>query len=264
MAHDDGCERRLATATALANAHGAYLIGLFTKSPFMTPAPIVGRGASAAFLRELDAGLREQEQDVKGAFDRVTKASSISAEWLRHEGDIAEGLAFHSHIADLLVVSQTPPETVADIVSGTRPDQTMLLAGCGTLIVPHGIGPAEVGKRVLIAWTRTREAARAVHAALPILKAAPSVTILTSRSSRQRPGEVVRAHLARHGVKADVRADYGDNDEPGEVILGHAHELSADLIVMGAYGHSRLREMVLGGTTQHILSRATVPILMSH
>lgn len=264
MAHDDGRQRRLATAVALANTHGAHLVGLFTKAPYMKRAPMIGRAASAAFLRELEAGLREQEQDVKAEFDRAVANAGVSAEWLLDKGDVTDALAFHSHVSDLVVVSQTPPETVEDIVSGNRPDHIMVSAGCATLIVPHGRGSTETGVRVLIAWTRTREAARAVHDALPILKRASSVTILTCRSSRERPGEVIRGHLLRHGVKAEVRADYGDNDEPGEVILDHAQELSTDLIVMGAYGHSRLRELVLGGTTEHILSHATIPVLMSH
>jgi nucleotide-binding universal stress UspA family protein len=264
MMHDDGRHRRLATAISLAMAHQSHLIGVFTKSPHLTPAPIVGRGASSAFLREMEAGLREQEQDVKAEFDAATSKAGLSAEWRHHDGEIVEGLAYHSHVADLLIVSQTPRETVEDIVTGNRADHVMLVAGCGTLIVPHREGPAETGNRVLVAWTRTHEAARAVRDALPILRVASSVTILTCRASRERPGQAIKAHLQRHGVKADVRNDYGANDEIGEVVLAHAEELSADLIVMGAYGHSRLREVVLGGTTSHILSHATVPVLMSH
>ncbi len=264
MAYDDDRERRLATAVALAKRHGAHLVGLFTKSPYVTPPAIVGRSASAAFLRELEVALREQEQDVRAEFDRAIAEAGVGAEWLHHHGDVTAALAFHSHVSDLLVVSRTPPETVEDVVSGNRPDHVMMTSGCGTLIVPEGRSHAETGTRVLIAWTRTREAARAVHDALPILRRASSVTILTCRSSRERPGEVIRAYLLRHGVMAEVRADFGDNDEPGEVILDHAQDRSADLVVMGAYGHSRLRELVLGGTTAYVLSRTTIPVLMSH
>lgn len=264
MMHDDGRRRRLETALSLARDHRAHLVGLFTKDPHVTPPAIVGRAASPAFLRELEAGLREQEQFVRSEFERALAKAGVSGEWLQHYGEIAETLAFHSHVADLMVVSRSPPETVEDIVTGSRPDHAMLAAGCGTLIVPHGEGSAEIGRRVLVAWARTREAARAVRDALPILRRAASVTILTWRASRERPGEVIRAHLERHGIRAEVRADYGDNDEVGEIVLDHARDLAADLIVMGAYGHSRLREMVLGGTTGHMLSHSTVPILMSH
>ncbi len=263
MMRDDARGRRLATAVALAVEHRALLVGLFTRPPHMTPPAVVGRAASAAFLREMEAGLRDQEEVVKAEFERATAKAGVSAEWHNYDGEIIEGLAYQSHVSDLLVVSQTPPETIEDIVTGNRPDHAMMVAGCGTLIVPHGDGPAETGKRVVIAWERTREARRAVHDAMPILRRASSVTILTCRATRDRPGEVLRAHLERHGVRADVRADYGSNDEIGEIVLEHAAELSADLIVMGAFGHSRLREMVLGGTTAHMLSRSTVPLLMS-
>jgi nucleotide-binding universal stress UspA family protein len=263
MMLDDARHRRLASAIGLAADHRAHLVGLFTRPPHVTPPAIVGRAASAAFLREMEAGLRDQEQVVKAEFDNAVAKAGLSAEWLHHDGEIMDGLAYNSHVSDLLVVSQTPAETVEDILTGNRPDHAMLVAGCGTLIVPHREAPVQIGRQVLIAWERTREACRAVHDALPILRRAASVTILTCRASRERPGQVLRAQLERHGVRAEVRADYGKSDEVGEIIVEHAAELSADLIVMGGYGHSRLREMVLGGTTQYMLSRSTVPLLMS-
>jgi nucleotide-binding universal stress UspA family protein len=264
MAYDDGRRRRLRAALALAADHRAHLIGLFTRPPYVTPPAIVGRGASSAFLREMKAGLHDQEQQARAEFDEAVSETAISAEWLRHEGAVNEGLAYHSHVADLLVVSQTPPETVEDVVTGSRPDQVMLETGCPVLVVPHGNGETRVCRRVLIAWTRTRESSLAVRNALPILRRANSVTILTSRATRARPGEAIRAYLERHDIRAEVRVDFGDNDEVGEIILGHAADMAADLVVMGAYGHSRLREVILGGTTKHVLTHTTIPVLMSH
>jgi nucleotide-binding universal stress UspA family protein len=264
MAYDDGRPRRLRTALSLASAHRAHLVGLFTRSPHVTPAAIVGRGASSAFLREMDAGLRDQEQQLRREFDDAVSAAAASAEWQRHDGEIVQGLAHASHVADLLIVSQTPPETVEDIVTGNRPDHVMLEAGCPVLIVPHRDGEAETGRRVLIAWARTRESGRAVRGSLPILRRASSVTILTCRATRERPGEAIKAYLARHDVRAEIRNDFGDNDEIGEIVLAHAGDMSADLVVMGAYGHSRLREVILGGTTRHVLSSSTIPVVMSH
>jgi nucleotide-binding universal stress UspA family protein len=264
LAYDDGRSRRLGTALSLALAHRAHLIGLFTRSPYVTPPAIVGRGASSAFLRELEAGLRDQEQQLRAEFDEAVSKVAVSAEWLHHDGEVMQGLAYNSYVADLLIVSQTPPETVEDIVTGNRPDHVMLESGCPVLVVPHGNGETEAGRRVLISWTRTREASRTVRSAIPILRRAASVTILTCRATRARPGEAIKAYLARHDVRAEIRVDFGDNDEVGEIVLAHANEMSADLIVMGAYGHSRLREMILGGTTQHVLSRSVIPVLMSH
>lgn len=225
---------------------------------------MVGRNASPAFLREMEAGLNDQEQQVRAEFDEAASKVAITTEWLRHEGAVNEGLAYNSHVADLLVVSQTPPETVEDIVTGSRPDQAMLETGCPVLIVPHGDGEAQACRRILIAWTRTRESSLAVRNALPILRRANSVTILTSRATRARPGEAIKAYLERHDIRAEVRVDFGDKDEVGEIILGHAVDMQADLIVMGAYGHSRLRQVILGGTTKHVLTHTTIPVLMSH
>jgi nucleotide-binding universal stress UspA family protein len=264
MAYDDGRSRRMQLALSLALAHRAHLVALFTRSPYVTPAPIVGRGASSAFVREMEAGLRDQEQQLRAEFDQAVSGAAVSAEWLHHDGEVVAGLAYNSHVADLLIVSQTPPETVEDIVTGNRPDHAVLEAGCPVLIVPHGDGEAATGRRVLISWSRTREASRTVRSALPILRRASSVTILTCRATRQRPGETIKAYLARHDVRAEVRVDFGDNDEIGEIVLAHAGDMSADLIVMGAYGHSRLREVILGGTTRHVLSHSPIPVLMSH
>jgi hypothetical protein len=97
MMRDDGRRRRLATALALASAHRALLVGLFTKSPHLTPSAIVGRAASSAFLREMEAGLRDQEQSVKSEFDAAVAKAGVSAEWQHHDGQIMDGLAFHSH-----------------------------------------------------------------------------------------------------------------------------------------------------------------------
>lgn len=264
MAYDDGRRRRLRTAISLATAHRAHLVGLFTQSPYGMPAAVVGRGASPAFLRELEAGLRDQERQVRAEFDEAVSKVAISAEWLHQKGEVMQALAYNSHVADLLIVSQTPPETVEDVVTGNRPDHAMLESGCPVLVLPHGDGEMEIGRRVLIFWARTREASRAVRSALPILKRASSVTILVCRATRERPGEAIRSYLERHDVRAEVQLDFGDNDEVGEIALAHAQELSSDLIVMGAYGHSRLREMILGGTTSYMLSHSTIPIFTSH
>ena len=264
LAYDDSRHRRLRTALSLASAHRAHVIGLFTRSPHVVPAAIVGRAASSAFLREMEAGLRDQEQQIRSEFDDAVSRLAVSAEWLRHDGEIVQGLAYNSHVADLLVVSQMLPETAEHVIDSSRPDRVMMESGCPVLIVPHGDGDAETGRRILIAWTRTREASRAVRGALPILRRASSVIILTCRATHERPGEAIKAYLARHDVRAENRVDFGDNDEVGEIVLGHAGEMSADLIVMGAYGHSRLREMMLGGTTRHVLSHAAIPVLMSH
>jgi nucleotide-binding universal stress UspA family protein len=134
------------------------------------------------------------------------------------------------------------------------------------LIIPHEGGQTEIGKRVLIAWKPTREAARAVRDSIALLHKADEVTILTVEPAEagSRSGEALAAFLARHGIRAALRPDYGDEDDVGDIILSHARDVSADLIVMGAYGRSHMREVILGGATERIIAATTVHTLMSH
>lgn len=251
---------------SLARAHRAHLTGLYTKSPFAMPPAIVGRGASAVFAREMEEAAKEQEQTASAEFTAAAQAAGLSFEWVHYDGEVMDGLAVHSHCADLLVVCQTPPETLEDVLTRNRPDHVVLESACPTLIVPHGHAGAETGRRVLIAWKRTRQAARAVRDSLAVLRAAPSVTVLTvgSEAADNAAGRGIIAYLGRHGVAAESRPDYGDDSDVAAIILAHARDVSADLIVMGAYGRSHLREVILGGATEDMISRTSVPLLMSH
>lgn len=109
---DKVCRHRLSVAIALAQEHRAHLVGLYTKSPSITPPVIVGRGASAAFTREMESAAAENEQDASAEFKAATARAAVSASWVHYDGEMMEGLATHSRFADLLVVSQTPPETL--------------------------------------------------------------------------------------------------------------------------------------------------------
>jgi nucleotide-binding universal stress UspA family protein len=126
------------------------------------------------------------------------------------------------------------------------------------------------GERVLIAWDNGREAARAVNDALPILKTAKSVTVLSvnpvlsSDGGRREPGADISLHLARHGVKVEAARAVASDISVGDAIVADIAEDGVDLLVMGAYGHSRLRELMLGGVTRQILGNMFVSVLMSH
>ena len=138
------------------------------------------------------------------------------------------------------------------------------------LVVPYAFERRPVGRRVLVAWNASREAARAVSDALPLLKRAGQVDVVAFEPGKsgaahgEEPGADIALYLARHGVKVTVsRVDAPDLDV-GNQLLSRAFDLSADLIVMGAWGHSRLRELVLGGVTRTVLESMTVPVLMAH
>lgn len=134
-------------------------------------------------------------------------------------------------------------------------------------MIPYLGAQNTLGKRVLVAWDGRREAARAVHDALPLLQRAANVSVLAVNPPAHNdaiPCADICQHLARHGVRTEAVSHQTANDNVGTSILSYATDLDADLVVMGAYGHSRLSEMMLGGVTRTMLSQMTVPVLMSH
>lgn len=149
------------------------------------------------------------------------------------------------------------------------PENLILSCGRPVLLVPYASNERSTGCRVLVAWDGSREATRAVHDALPFMRTAENTTILTVNGvhefERARiPGADIATVLARHGVRVEVAdIETGAGDSVGEILLSVADN-GADLLVMGAYGHARWRELVMGGATRTILRSMTVPVLMSH
>jgi nucleotide-binding universal stress UspA family protein len=145
-----------------------------------------------------------------------------------------------------------------------------LSAGRPVLVVPHFGPPRNLGSNVLVAWNASREASRAVNDAMPFLRRANKVTVLAvdpqrgGDAHREIPSADIALHLSRHGVKPEAAQVAAPEIEAGEIILSQASRLGANLIVIGAYGHSRFREYIFGGVTRHLLRHMTVPVLMSH
>jgi nucleotide-binding universal stress UspA family protein len=219
-------------------------------------------------LRE--QGLREAAAEAGAAFQARLDESGCSGQWRIVEGDPLEVLAEQARYGDLLVVSQN--KSAGDILPGGHemPDRVILSAGRPVLVVPYIYAGAPIGKRVMIAWDAGRMAARAVHDALPILTKAENVTIMVANPKPGKeghgdlPGADLATHLARHGVKATADHTVSNELEIGELLLSRVADDQADMLVLGAYGHARWRELVLGGVTAHILEHMTVPVLMSH
>ena len=199
----------------------------------------------------------------------LEKGALANADWRMSSDDALAAVALHSRYADLIVMGQ--PDLQDD--SGVEPafaHRLVLMAGRPVLFVPY-IGPyGTLGKRVLLAWNATREAARAATDALPFLQAADEVCVVVvnpgGASHGQVPGADIGLYLARHGVHAKVEVIEGADifHDAGNLLLSRAADLSSDLIVMGAYGHSRFSELVLSGVTRTMFESMTVPVLMSH
>lgn len=178
-------------------------------------------------------------------------------------------IALHTRYADLLVIGQSDPDYLLP-GGATLPEHVVLGAGLPVLIVPYIGAPATAGKRVMVAWNAGREAARAVRDALPILVQAQQVEVVVADpeglgdAHGEEPGSDIAAFLARHGCAVEVERLPKGGLDPADVLLSYLADRGSDLLVMGAYGHTRLRELVLGGMTQKIMHQMTVPVLMSH
>jgi nucleotide-binding universal stress UspA family protein len=265
--NDPACNTRVDVAVALAAAHGAHLTGLH----------VLGEPAVPGYVEiELPPSLREElrrrpeelARQAEERFHERARRCGIRGEWRLEMGDIVGTTKLHARYADLTVVGQGIDLKNASHELAFLPEELALGVGRPVLVVPRYGTFETIGKRVLIAWNGSREATRAVHDAIPLLKSASKVTVLSidpERDAQPRvPSADLALHLARHGIPAEADTTRGLDISVGDLLLSRAADLSADLIVMGAYGHSRVREMVLGGATRHILRHMTVPVLMSH
>ncbi len=214
----------------------------------------------------------EAETAAKAAltkFEEAARRAGISAESRRLDASFAGTADLFGRIArrfDLSVVRQAEPEdqTPAELII----QAALFDAGRPVLVVPYVQTAALALDRVMVCWDGSRNAARATADAMPFLLRAKSIDVVIVSPERTKsdeiPGADIAHHLARHGLKVSVQRIVSADSDVANTLLSHAADTGMDFIVMGGYGHSRLREFVLGGATRGILAAMTVPVLMSH
>lgn len=256
---------RARVAAQLAEAHGAHVVGLHVTQPPDVP-PYVEAQLTAEVLLAQERFAAEDREKSKAAFDAAMKGATVSAEWRAVEGDAVDVLQLHGRHADLVVLGQTDPDAPAT-VNLNFAGRVVLSLGRPVLTVPY-VGKFEtLGERVLVAWDGSRTAARALGDALPLLQMAKAVSVLSldpDESHAAMAGVDIAGHLARHGVNVEAQHMRSGEIGAGAALLSRAADFGADMLVMGAYGHARWRELVLGGVTEHMLDHMTVPVFMSH
>lgn len=262
LADDAGSEARLRAALALAGRFGARLLALHVTPPPIVP---VGYGEGAAYVGpEIIEAQREAARAVterlEATFRRVCEPAS-GAVWRHLEGDPGECLSQLARTADLTIGPRFEARGI-DALSLQPIEQAALGAGGPVLVVPAEGFPAELGRRVLVGWNGRKEAARALKDALPFLQSALAVEVVTVGEQGADTLDGALALLERHGVAAAGRR-LPDSANVGADLLARMGEIGADLLVMGIYSHSRLRQLVLGGATRHILQHATAATLFS-
>lgn len=256
---------RIAFASQLALQHGAHLVG----AAFTGLSRFIYQDGSVDLARTvlapyMDGLWQETERELDG-FRRLAAAAALpSCEALFVDDEPGAGLALAARYADLVVLGQREPGTPA-VAAGDLVAHVLLTCARPLLVVPYAYAGAATGQRVLLGWNGSVQAVRALTAALPFMRRAASVTVAVfgPQDMPDDDTQALASYLERHGVGASFVHESAHLDI-GEGLLSLATDVGADLLVMGGYGHARLRELVLGGATRTVLQAMTVPVLMAH
>lgn len=268
--HTSRCNARVDLAKRIAGTQGAHLIGLLPSGLLegMIPADAIPTGMTD-YIAESAQYLRQRADAIGEGFRaRLGTAGGLSHEIREVDGTTIDALIAHGRSSDLIVVGQEDPASESDVPARGLVAQTMLDAGRPVLVVPYAGEFKDVGHDVLLAWDGSRAAAVAMREALPLLAHARRVTLASFRRSEADEGQALlipemTRWLQRHGVSATAEQDITEIDT-SDALLSRVSDLGADLIVMGGYGHSRLRERVMGGVTREVLAHMTAPVLIAH
>ncbi len=260
----------LELALKIAAERSAHVIGLHLIADLPVYGEFPAEVSEEVIERLLKAG-KEAAAGTKRAFDELVQQAPVTHEWRCFTASYAAGndlIAQNGRAADLIVCGK-PSDEVPDAWSDCS-ETAIMRSGRPVLIVPGSKPQKTIGEHAIIAWNDTREAARAVANSLDLLKSASTVRAVTfiekenQREAAEALGAGLIANLARHGVCASLDVSYAGNGSAGEAILSTLLEDGCDLLIMGGYSHSRLREMVFGGVSRDILRDTRVPTLVSH
>jgi len=263
------CAIRVVLAASLAARFEGKLVGI---TPTGVPDVVLSMNTALPDGLEVIAlslaHLRQRAEATAQAFDAQCKALDVRSEFRIVVEEALDAMVEHGRCSDLIVVGQTDRHQAPDGLAFDFPQQALLHAGPPILIVPCAGVFASVGQSVLVAWKGTREAANALRNALPVLRSAQHVSLVEVGEAPDRAAGddslmLAKAWLESHGIEVWAHRELALAGV-GAQLLSRAAAIGADLIVCGGYGHSRLREWMLGGVTRHLLEHMTVPVLFSH
>jgi nucleotide-binding universal stress UspA family protein len=255
-------------AGLIAEEHGALLISVFMQpEPTVTPAATFARGKGMLRVSEVHrAQLERIEADHRALFENIVRRHGIRSEW-RSLPYLSSEVGVHAYYADLVVIARPEPAGQTARPPGLA-ESLVLSSGRPIIVFPPRSAVSRV-RRILVGWNARRESIRAVADAAPLLARAEVVEVLVVDPERhpsghgQEPGADIARHLARHGGQVGVRRLSSGKEEVGRLLLSQAAAFSADLLVMGAYGHSQISEWMFGSVTRTVLREAGLPVLMS-
>lgn len=258
-------------AVALAEREGSHLTALVQVQVPVPDATVWGFYPATLYtgLYEEARKFAEQQRDLLAA--RLAK-TAITSEVRVVESILlkdSQTAALHARYVDLVVLGRPAPEETNRLLDQQFSD-LLRSGGRPVLAIPSGTTEFSTARRIAIGWQPSREASRAVHDAMPFLHRAQAIEIIVldprlgEGQHGQQPGADIATHLARHGLAVNVHVESGQGMSVGRGLLQHAGQLACDLLVIGGYSHSRLREQILGGVTQEVFNSATIPVLFSH
>lgn len=262
-----GRTNRFAFAAMLAKKWNAHLIATFVAERIeLEPSNSFAVGPALEHMfQDYRARNRAEEARARRKFEEIADKCQISSEWRYSEDEVGEPLMLHARHASLAIVG--PPSIRREAMTTLGLSEDVIFAsGRPSLLVPIDWPAHRIGKRIVVGWNGSREATRAIGDALPFLAEADQVHLLVIAEDKANallgadPGADITRHLARYGVPVVLERHIGD---AGEVLLQRARELDAEMLVMGAYGHSKISEFIFGGATRAVLRRAELPVLLS-
>lgn len=256
-ANDDvELDGRISVALDIARSHGGHLSCLHV-TPFNAYVSFEPLGAAYVNSALIDE-LREREETLRKRVEQRLEREDVPWDWSGVESDVAQAIVAAASLSDIVVLSR--PGSGAE---GPLPivDDVIVNAGCATLVVPPGLDRFEAGRPVVVAWNASAEAARAIRQSLPMLQLASDVLIVSvGDDGEDYPQTGASSYLARHGVASELHT-IGRSGDVASVLASFAAERGASAIIMGAYGHSRLRETLLGGVTRHLSRNSSIPVV---
>lgn len=271
LAHLNRVDDVIEAAAALARSHNSHVIGLF---PIPGPT-LVHVGHPGGYMptdNRVQELYEEKADEIRTRFEARMQRDQLNFEWRIARSilaDVSDVVVEHGREADLVIVSKDDSKSgnitpnihfIADIIMG---------AGRPVLIIPPNEGKTPVFKKMVVGWNASREACRAAFDSMPIAKSADEVLLTWVNPEKslgqdgKLPGAELAAAFARNDVKVTTKG-LSNRSKPGVALLTYAREQNADLLAMGAYGHSRIRERILGGATEYVLRHMDLPVLMSN
>jgi nucleotide-binding universal stress UspA family protein len=259
----DGAVLRL--ALALAAQHGAEAEAVFARIPPFIPASVDGI-LTPQIVEAQQSIYAQRAEAARKTLEEASQSAAVKPAFAAVEGPALEVMIARARFADLAVIGQPSPEESDAVTDFDLPAELVMELGRPVLVVPNKGDFATVGKRVLVARAGTRESRRAATDALALLDAGSKITVLmvNPQADNAATQADMKGWYARHGHAVEIRVVRSSEKEVGDVLRATAAEIGADLVVMGAYGRSRLRELILGGATHSMLKHTAVPVLMSH